>query len=316
MDVVTDLDLVPNHLRGGVVVLGNFDGVHRGHQAVISLAKSLAKNHGVPTGVITFHPHPRLFFAPENHFFRLTPKPLKLRLLKRIGVDVAFIVPFDAALAALTPGEFVKQVLSDRIGACHVIAGWDYRFGTKRQGNADILKDLGQENGMEVTIVKPQGSLGGVVYSSTRIRKLLQEGNLDEAVSMLGYRWRLASTVIEGDRRGRDLGFPTINMTLDPGLTLAHGIYAVRAHVDDKVYGGAAYYGSRPTFQGTEPFLETFLFNFEGDLYGRQVEIEFAGFLRPDCSFEDELELREQIDRDCEQARKCLAELGVGDLLA
>jgi riboflavin kinase/FMN adenylyltransferase len=316
MEVVRDIAHVPERLRHAVVALGNFDGVHLGHRQVIQTARSQAASAGTHSGVISFHPHPRRHFSPDKTFFRLTPQPLKLRLLAALGVDVTFIVPFDARLAALSPGAFAAEILVGCLRVGHVVAGWDFRFGARRAGDAAILEELGSELGFGVTIVTPHRDEGGEAFSSTRIRKLLAAGDPRAAARALGYRWRLAATVIAGEGRGHDLGFPTINMALDPGVELARGIYAVRAHVDGEVLGGAAYFGTRPTFGGRQVFLETFLFDFDGDLYGRAVEIEFVDYLRGDEAFSGDDELKAQIARDCEHARSIIDGLDDEGLIA
>ena len=291
------------------MALGNFDGVHRGHQVVIASAEEWAAAQGCASGVISFHPHPRLYFAPDTPFFRITPLPLKLRLLERLGLDAAFILEFGQALASLTPEEFFERVLVDRLGVAHVSAGWDYRFGAKRAGDADLLRTLGARHGAAVTIVEPQGD-GEAPVSSSRIRAVLAEGRPEEAAALLGYTWRIVETVVGGEKRGRGLGFPTINMRLQEGTALAHGIYAVRVHVDGNAVPGAGYYGTRPTFEGDEPFLETTLLDFEGDLYGRELEVEIVSFLRPDKAFDGPEALAEQMREDCERARRRLVEIG------
>ena len=309
MDVVRDVRNPPARLRRAVVALGNFDGVHRGHRQVIETSHQRARTEQVPSGVITFHPHPRRYFSPDRRFFRLTPQPLKLRLLAAMGLDVVYIVAFDAAFAKLSPEAFVGTVLVGGLDVRHVVAGWDFRFGAKRSGDAGVLERLGAEHGFGVTIVKPQMSADGEAYSSTRARQRLARGDVRAAAEILGYRWRVAGSVISGQGRGHGLGFPTINMALDPGIELAHGIYAVRAHVDGQALAGAAYHGTRPTFGGTEPFLETFLLDFDGDLYGREVEIEFVDYLRGDQAFADAAALSDQIALDCAHARSVLGAL-------
>jgi len=303
MDIVRDMADVPAELRGAVVALGNFDGVHRGHREVIAIAQARAAELGARAGVMSFHPHPRRYFSPDSRFFRLTPQPLKLRLLEALGVDAVFIVPFDAALAALSPDTFVDRILVTALAVRHVVAGWDFHFGAKRAGNAEVLERLGEAHGFGVTIAAPKSDAAGEAYSSTAVRRLLAAGDPRGAAAILGYRWRIVETVISGAGRGAGLGFPTINMALDAGVELAHGIYAVRVHACGRVFGGAAYHGTRPTFGDTEPFLETYLFDFDGDLYGREVEIEFIEYLRGDRAFASESELRDQMARDCASAR-------------
>jgi riboflavin kinase/FMN adenylyltransferase len=315
MDIVRDMASVPAELRGAVVALGNFDGVHRGHREVIAIAKARAAELAVRSGVMSFHPHPRRYFAPDSRFFRLTPQPLKLRLLEALGVETVFIVPFNAALAALTPEAFVGRILMEALAVRHVVAGWDFHFGAKRAGNAEVLERLGKAHGFGVTIAAPKSDAAGEAFSSTAVRRLLAEGDPRGAAAILGYRWRVVETVISGAGRGAGLGFPTINMALDTGVELAHGIYAVRAHVCGRVLDGAAYHGTRPTFGGTEPFLETYLFDFDGDLHGREVEIEFIDYVRGDRAFASESELRDQIARDCAAVRATLDGLGDDGML-
>ncbi|MHA1546758.1 MAG: bifunctional riboflavin kinase/FAD synthetase [Alphaproteobacteria bacterium] len=313
MEIIRHHEGLPAHLRGLVLALGNFDGVHRGHQAVLALAQTLAKNSGVPSGVLFFEPHPRRFFQPDTPYFRLTPQPLKLRLMQGCGLDVAIIQPFDAALASSPADSFITDMLVEKYGVGHVIVGWNFRFGKGRAGDAALLEQRGKELGFSVTVLEPQGSNDAEPISSTRIRALLEAGKPVRAAELLGYWWRVSATVVGGDQRGQDLGFPTANMVLAKGVNLAHGIYAVRVRLQGRRHHGAAYLGTRPTFGGGEVVLEVYLLEFSGDLYGRELEVEFIEFLRGDEEFDGAASLTTQMERDCTAARDILTRLDVHD---
>lgn len=303
MHVLNGYNDVPSAFRGAALAIGNFDGVHKGHQAVLAAAKQAAA--GAPVGAMTFEPHPRQFFQPEIPLFRLTPAPLKLKLFQALDLDLAVVIPFDAALASLTAEQFVDDILVAALGVSHVITGHDFHFGKGRAGTPEVLKRLGHKNSIEVTVIPPQEGEGGV-YSSTAIRQFLREGDVRSAAGQLGYWWRLSGRVTGGDRRGHGLGFPTANVKLAPGVALGHGIYAARVHTPVGSYDGAAYLGTRPSFDDGEPVLETFLFDFEGDLYGSEIEIEFIAYLRDDARFESGDALAVQMRTDCNQAREAL----------
>jgi riboflavin kinase/FMN adenylyltransferase len=313
MRVIRGDQPVPPALRGAAVALGNFDGVHRGHRKVIAVAMARAAELSAPSGVITFHPHPRLVLAPGEPVFRLTPLALKLRLIEAIGVDATFVLDFNLALAAITPERFVADILRARLGVAHVVAGADYRFGAKRSGDIAALRTLAAAAGFGVTVADPEVDAGGAPYSSSRVREALAAGDVAQAADLLGYRWRVAGEVIGGDHRGRGLGYPTINLKLDPGVRLAHGIYTVRVATPQGRFGGAAYHGSRPTFAGGEPFLEAFLFDFEDNLYGQEVEVEFVDWVREDRTFDTAQALAVQIGLDCAAARARLAAVSDAD---
>lgn len=302
---------VPAGARGTVLAIGNFDGVHRGHQALVSAARAEALRLGCPAGAIVFEPHPREFFQPDKPHFRLTPLARKLALLEGFGLDMTIVVPFDANLAGLTAEAFVERVLVDKLAVRHVVVGYDFHFGKARGGNATLLQQLGVVHGFGVTIVSPVAD-GGEAFSSSAIRAALAQGDVDTAAQALGHWWRVAGTVIGGAKRGTGLGFPTANMALPRGTQLGHGIYAVRVHLEDgSRIDGAAYMGKRPTFDDGEAMLEVFLFDFDGDLYGQRMEVEFVGFVRADAKFTTAEDLRIQMERDCDAARVILA--GAGD---
>jgi riboflavin kinase/FMN adenylyltransferase len=305
MDVFHGYDHVPPDARGAVVAIGNFDGVHKGHQALIARAKETAKEHGVRAGTVVFEPHPREYFQPARPFFRLTPLPQKLALLETYGVELTFVLAFEKSLSMMSAEQFVERVLVAGLGISHAVIGHDFLFGRSRTGNATQMAELGQQFGFGVSIVAPVGS-GGEIYSSSAVRAELAQGDITGAAEMLGHRWKVAGVVQGGARRGTGLGYPTANIALGKGATLAHGIYAVHVGVAGERHQGAAYLGTRPTFDDGSPVLEVFLFDFDGDLYGREIEVEFVEFLRGDRKFDGPEALKVQMDADCARAREIL----------
>jgi riboflavin kinase/FMN adenylyltransferase len=306
MQVLHGIDAVPAAARGAVLAIGNFDGVHRGHQALLTATREVAAERRGPAGVILFEPHPREFFQPDRPHFRLTPLPLKLRLLETFGVALAVVLRFDAALAALTAEAFIERVIVEKLAAAHVVVGYDFRFGKGRGGDPETLVRAGAKAGFGVSVVA-QVAEAGEVFSSGAIRAELAQGDVKGAAEMLGWWWRLSGRVIGGAKRGTGLGFPTANIALAPGTALGHGIYAVRVYVGGSSYGGAGYLGTRPTFDAGAPILEVFLFDFQGDLYGRDIEVEFIDFVRPDRRFDGAALLQQQMESDCARARQMLA---------
>jgi riboflavin kinase/FMN adenylyltransferase len=307
MRILHGIDDIPASARGTAVAIGNFDGVHRGHQALIKATRDEAAKLGAQAGAVVFEPHPREYFQPDKPHFRLTPLPLKLRLLEQFGVDVAVVLAFDARLAGLTADEFVSRVLVDALGTRQLVVGYDFRFGKGRGGDPDSLRRAGETLGFGVTVIG-QVAEAGEVFSSSAIRAELAQGDVEGAAQMLGWWWRVSGVVRGGAKRGTGLGFPTANIALAPGTALAHGIFAARVHTEGKHYAGAAYLGTRPTFDDGSPVLEVFLFDFHGDLYGREIEVEFIGFIRPDRRFDGAASLQAQMDRDCDRAREILAQ--------
>ena len=306
MHVLKGIADVPLQARGAALAIGNFDGVHRGHQALLQVAKDNARRLGGPAGAIVFEPHPREFFQPDKPLFRLTPLERKLQLLEVFGLDVCVVLNFDAGLAVLSAQDFVGRVLVGALGVRHVVIGYDFHFGNKRSGSPETMQAAGAAHGFGVTVV-PQVAEEGEVFSSNAIRAELAQGDVEGAARMLGHWWRVGGTVAGGARRGAGLGFPTANIALAPGTALAHGIYAVRVHLDGAVHGGAAYLGTRPTFDDGAPVLEVFLLNFDGDLYGRRIEVEFIDHLREDSRFGDIEALKVQMAKDCARAAEILA---------
>jgi riboflavin kinase/FMN adenylyltransferase len=279
--------------------------VHRGHKALLRATKAAAAQVGGKAGVILFEPHPREFFQPDKPHFRLTPLPRKLELLQAFGLDLVVVLRFDAALAGLSAEAFIAQVLVQGLGVAHVVVGYDFRFGKGRAGDPDALRRAGATHGFGVTVVA-QVAEAGEVFSSSAIRAELAQGDVHGAAEMLGYWWRVTGTVIGGAKRGTGLGFPTANLALAPGTTLAHGIYAVRVLVDGKMHPAAAYLGTRPTFDDGAPMLEVFLLDFDGDLYGREIAVEFIAHIRGDRRFDGVEALQAQMQADCDHARAIL----------
>lgn len=304
--VVQDSEELPPNLRRAFIAIGNFDGVHRGHRAVIDRAVELARGDRRPAIALTFEPHPRAFFRKDQPLFRLTPEPEKLRLLAAAGLDGAVVMHFDAQLAAVTAADFVQDTLIRRLSASGVVIGHGFQFGRRRQGNAEFLCEQGEERGFEVEVVKPLLFRGKPV-SSSAIREALGKGEVEEAAKLLGYTWFVSGKVIHGDKRGRELGYPTANIALDPNCGLAHGIYAVRARVRGEIRDGVASFGRRPTFGGGAPLLEVFLFDFDGDLYDEEADVAFFGWIRAEQKFAAADELTRQMDADSQAARERLA---------
>ena len=299
--------LLPASLVGSVAAIGNFDGLHRGHQAVLQEAITLARRLKRPATLLTFDPHPRLFFRPDADLFRLTPGDLKLAVAAKLGLDGALVLPFDAELAATSAADFVKGRLAQQLHLSGVVVGHDFHFGRGREGSPSSIVALGNAAGLIVEIVHPFTD-GGEPVSSSAIRDRLRAGDVAGAARLLGYRWIVRSVVRHGEKRGRELGYPTANLRLEPDCALRHGIYAVRMAVDGVVHGGVASYGRRPTFDNGAPLLEVHLFDFAGDLYGKAADVEFVAWIRGEEKFSGIEPLIAQMDRDSAVARAALAE--------
>ncbi|QCL72397.1 bifunctional riboflavin kinase/FAD synthetase [Agrobacterium tumefaciens] len=300
---------LPEALRGGVIAIGNFDGVHRGHRAVLDRALELAEARGVPALVLTFEPHPRSVFRPDVPVFRLTPAPLKARILEAIGFRSVIEYPFDREFSQRSAEEFVTSILVDWLHASAVVTGFDFHFGKGREGGPAFLMAAGKRHGFDVTLVDAFRDEGADVVSSSRIRSLLCEGDVAGAAGLLGYRFTVESEVIGGQKLGRTLGYPTANMALAPETELKAGIYAVRfRRPDGSIHDGVASFGYRPTVtENGAALLETFLFDFSGDLYGEVCSVSFFGHLRDELKFDGLDPLVAQIRRDEEEARAMLS---------
>lgn len=296
-------------VRGNVFAIGNFDGVHVGHRALLRQAQILATEMGARAMVLTFEPHPRQFFQKDRPLFRLTPPAAKARIVEQLGLAGMVTLGFDGALSALSASAFVDAVLVRQLGAKGIVIGADFRFGAKREGNAAFLVAAGREHGFVTRVVK-QIETAGVVASSSAIRSALAAGDVAQATAMLGEPWRLRATVQHGDKRGRTLGYPTANLHLDPATELRHGIYAVEALIEGASHAAVASFGRRPTFDGGAPKLEVHVFDFAGDLYGQEIGVVFHAFLRPEERFDSLDALIVQMDQDSVGARAVLASVG------
>lgn len=312
MRIIRDYQFVAPEDRGASVAIGNFDGVHLGHQAVIEIAKAAGKSLSAPLGILTFQPHPRQYFAPEAPSFRLMSAQARSNRLAKLGVERLYELNFNAAMSALSPREFAQLVIADGLGLTHVVVGADFCFGKGRAGNVDDLVAFGKEMGFGVTVAPLLSNAIGEV-SSTAIRDALSDGRPRDAATQLGHWHRIEGPVIGGEQRGRELGYPTANMALD-GLHLPKlGVYAVLVEILEGPfkgeYHGAASLGVRPMFGENTPNLETFIFDFSGDLYGTKLSIGLVEYLRPELKFDSLDALIHQMAQDCDQARNILAAL-------
>jgi riboflavin kinase/FMN adenylyltransferase len=312
---------VPRELRGAVVAIGNFDGIHRGHQHLLAAAKAEAQHRNTPWGLVTFEPHPRTFFRPAEPAFRLTPLPLKARLVAALGASFTSVVAFDAALAAMSPEEFVRRELNERLDVAHVVTGYDFHFGHGRKGTPETMRELGRQLGIGVTVIDQVTDDDGFApFSSSAIRDSLRHGHVAEAARQLGYWWCVMGEVVHGDRRGRTIGFPTMNIVLPDGSEPFQGIYAVRVRDVAKGgttrWNGAGYFGHRPTFASAKTFLEVYLFGFNGDLYGKTMLVDFIDLIRPDRRFDTIEDLVAQMKMDCAEAERRLAAVEASDPLS
>lgn len=306
MRILRDRTAIPPQARGASAAIGNFDGVHLGHRAVIDLAR----HPGAALGVVTFEPHPREWFAPGAPPFRLMNAGARAHRLERLGVDTLFELPFDGAMASLSPEAFVREVLARDLGLSRAVVGADFRFGRGRAGSAETLSALGPPAGIEVTVA-PLVALAEGEVSSTAIRRALSEGRPRDAARMLGHWHRIEGPVLHGDRRGRTLGYPTANLSIAGLHPPRFGVYAVKADVLDGPHAGsfqgAASVGVRPMFGANLPNCEAFLFDFSGDLYGATLSVALVEFLRPELVFDGLPALVAQMDADSARAREVLA---------
>jgi len=306
MRVVHGFRGVPDAARGAALAIGNFDGVHRGHQALLETSVAKAKEIGAPAGALIFEPHPREFFHPEEPHFGLTTLDQKLAIFEALGLDLAIVLDFNAKLAELPADAFISCVLVEALGVRHVVIGHDFFFGKNRGGTPETLQAAADRLGFGLTVIAPVAE-GGEAFSSSNIRLHLAQGDVAGAAKMMGRWWRVGGTVVGGARRGVGLGFPTANVPLARGTGLGHGIYAVRVYLGPDRYDGAAYLGTRPTYGHGMPVLEVFLFDFDGDLYDRAIEVEFIDFIRDDRKFDTSEALIAQMQQDCARARHILS---------
>ncbi len=301
----------PEGLRHAVLAIGNFDGIHRGHKAVIARAMALADERGLPCAAVTFEPHPSDYFAGAGTIFRLTPLAEKARLLGHFDIDGMIVLSFDKAMASLPAEAFVRDILVERLGASAVVAGYDFHFGKGRGGTPEFLVEAGRAHGFDVEIVPKVESDGAgpiVVASSTATRAALEVGDVGRAKALLGHPYSITGVVRGGQRLGRTLGFPTANLVADPSCRLRHGIYAVRATVAGMRHDAVASWGRRPTVEADGvPLLEVFLFDFSGDLYGSTMQVDFIAWLRGEAKFDTLDALTTQMHADAADAQAALA---------
>lgn len=310
------LDDVPSDMHGSAVAIGSFDGLHRGHAVLLQSAAARAHQSGGMGVLLTFDPHPRTFFRPEHPVFRLTPSAVQARVARALGIDAVVTAGFDQAFSRLEPAEFEKRVLADRLAARWVIVGKGFRFGRARAGTTDQLAASGTALGYQTEIVDPVVDENGERIASSAIREALSAGDIATANRLLGYRWFVLGTVIPGEKRGRELGFPTANISLPNDCQLRHGIYAVTlTRPSGKPLPGVASFGRRPQFDGGPPLLEVFVFDFDDDLYGEEVVVTFHAWIRPEMTFPSVDDLIAEMGRDVVVARTHLAEAGPGSPL-
>lgn len=298
---------VPERMRGAVVAIGNFDGVHRGHQAVLGHATSIAAERGLRACALTFEPHPRTHFVPDKPIFRLSPRVAKRRLFQAVGLDGCVEMDFNKELAGVEAKDFISGIMCSRLAASHVVVGFDFHFGKGRRGSPEMLAEAGPRCGFDVTVEEAHGDEGGSVFSSSAIRSLLDAGEVEAADEVLGYHWFVTGEVIHGEKRGRDLGFPTANIRLAPECGLRHGIYAVLGRFGGRMVPGVASFGRRPQFDNGAPLLEPYFFDFNENLYGREIDVVLVSFLRDEAKFDSVETLVEQMHRDVGKAREKLA---------
>lgn len=303
MRIIRSLSRWPQAAYGSVMALGNFDGVHLGHQAVIGRAREIARSQNRPLALMTFEPHPRRFFQPELPILRIIPFSEKARLLKEAGVDYLFVARFNSTFSMLSAEEFIQDILLDGLHVAHVVTGHNFAFGRQRSGNVRYLENCAKEKGFDYTRVDAAMMEGGEVYSSTAIRTALSEGRMEEVAVLLGRSYAMCGFVIHGDQRGRGIGFPTANICPGSLYLPRIGVYAVRLHLRGKTYPAVANLGLRPTVGGTQKLLEVHALDVGLDCYGAKAQVEFLSFIRPERKFPDLDALKAQIAEDVRIAR-------------
>ncbi|MEX6632569.1 bifunctional riboflavin kinase/FAD synthetase [Hyphococcus lacteus] len=291
-----------------IAAVGNFDGVHRGHQYLLAETAKFAHEHDAAPGVVCFDPHPRRYFRPNDPPFLLTLPEQRNALLRQYGAKEIYSLAFDEALAAMPPKQFIEGVLKDKLGLAGVVAGADFRFGAGRAGDGAMLENRGEDIGLAVKLVETISKDSSTdKFGSSAVRKALLDGDVARAAEILGRPWSVVATVEEGRKLGRTIGFPTANMSLGEIIAPRQGVYACRASVGGKTYEAVSNFGRRPTVGAESPLLETNFFDFDGDLYGKEIEVEFIAFLREEKKFNGLDELSAQIAQDCKQAKEILS---------
>ncbi len=316
MQILRHFEDTPEKFTGACVVIGNFDGVHRGHQAVIGHAADIVRSGNLPLIAMTFEPHPRRYFRPDDEPFRLTPFRTKVAQISALGVEAMLVVNFNESFSQLTGDEFIDRVLIDGLRAHHVVVGYDFTFGRNRDGDTDLLAARSAATGFAFDTVEPVTSADEVIYSSTAIRNHLREGKPGHAAALLGRPFEIEGRVVQGDQIGRTIGFPTANVLPADYIRPAFGIYAVRVGIDEgndiAWHDGVANLGTRPTVGGTYPLVEPHIFDFDGNLYGQRIRIAFIEYIRPEIHYDTVEEMTRQIENDCDTARRILKTRAAG----
>ncbi|TFW15330.1 bifunctional riboflavin kinase/FAD synthetase [Brevundimonas intermedia] len=308
MQIVRDWRGLSEALKGAAVAVGAFDGVHRGHQAVIAGAREAAKRLGAPLGVVSFDPHPRRWFQPEAAPFRLMTADQMAEALAPLGVDILYLLPFDAEMAGMTDAAFAERVLSDGLGIRHAAVGFDFTFGKGRSGSPEGLRTHGERLGFTVSVAERLDDADGLKLSSSAVREALKAGDMARAAAILGRPFAIRGEVIHGDKRGRTIGVPTANIPLSDYMRPAYGVYATRSRLaDGRIIDGVASLGLRPMYALETPLLEVWLFDFDGDLYGQTLDTQLVAWLRGEETFDGLDALKAQIDADAAAARAVLA---------
>lgn len=308
IEIVRDWRALPDRLRGAAVAIGAFDGVHRGHQAVIASARDAAARLDAPLGVVSFDPHPRRWFQPDAAPFRLMTADQMARALEPLGVQRLYLLPFDGVMAGMTDEQFAREVLAEGLGITHAAVGFDFTFGKGRTGSPEALRTYGRDLGFTVSVTERIDDPDGLKLSSSAVREALKAGDMARAAAILGRPFAIRGEVVHGDKRGRTIGVPTANIGLGGYMRPAYGVYATRTRLPDgRVVDGVANLGVRPMYALEEPLLEVWLFDFAEDLYGQALETELVAFLRGEMKFDDLDALKVQIQADALAAREALA---------
>ncbi|WP_332639887.1 bifunctional riboflavin kinase/FAD synthetase [Brevundimonas sp.] len=306
--IVTDWRALPDGLKGAAVAIGAFDGVHRGHQAVIADARAAAQRLGAPLAVVSFDPHPRRWFQPDAARFRLMTPAQMARAMEPLGVDILYLLPFDAGMAAMSDEAFAREILSGGLGIRHAAVGFDFTYGKGRSGSPEGLRRHGETLGFTVSVTDRVDDPGGLKLSSSAVREALHAGDMARAAAILGRPFAIEGQVVHGDKRGRTIGVPTANIGMGDYMRPAYGVYATRTRLPDgRMIDGVASLGVRPMYQLAEPLLEVWLFDFDEDLYGQTIETELIAFLRGEMAFDGLDALKVQIDADAAAARAILS---------
>ncbi|MBL4602794.1 MAG: bifunctional riboflavin kinase/FAD synthetase [Emcibacteraceae bacterium] len=309
MKIIRHVDSIADACKGSVIVLGNFDGFHKGHQKVIGVAGKLASEMKTTLTVLSMEPHPRMFFNPAQKEFRLNSFRTKTHLLENFGVDHFIVLPFDKSLATMEAEDFVLDTLIDKIGALHIVVGYDYCFGAGRRGGVNVLGWLSEQEQFGLTVIEKVME-DDHIYSSSNIRASLELGDVRKVADRLGHWWHIEGHVRHGDQRGRTIDFPTANLLLEGYIEPKYGVYAVRIIIENGkskgIWDAVANVGRRPTFDKKDVLLETYIFDFDYDIYEQAIKVEFVDFIRPEMKFEGLESLKTQIKQDCLIAREIL----------